>query len=361
MTGTRPYDVEAEEYEPFPEPPRRRTALTAILVGVMVVVLVAGAGAFLWYRSQVDPPGEPGEQLTLTVPRGSSTIAIGEMLEENGVITNATVFRIWLRMNGGGPFQAGEYTFRRNSSFDEAVSVLEDGPNLRFEALTIPEGFTLKQIADRVGRLPGRSADEFLAIANSGDVRSRYQPAEVSSLEGLLLPETYNFEEKDDERAILERMVGAMDATLDEFGYEQAPRRVGVSPYEAVIVASMVEREAKRNEDRAPVAGVIYNRLDRGMLLQIDATLLYARGEHRTRVLNRDKEIDSPYNTYQHKGLTPTPIASPGRAALQAAIDPPDHEFLFYVTINDCTAETVFTRTNAEHERAVARRRAENC
>jgi UPF0755 protein len=155
-------------------------------------------------------------------------------------------------------------------------------------------------------------------------------------------------------------MVTTFDNAAAQAGLDKVSQGGVVTPYQAVVVASLVEREAKRDVDRGPVARVIYNRLKRRMLLQVDATLLYARGEHKNRVLNEDKEIGSPYNTYKTVGLPPTPIAVPGRSAMAAAIDPPEGDFLFYVTINDCTGETVFARTNAEHERNVARRRAEN-
>ncbi len=364
MSDSRAYDRSPPEppvYEPMPERrPGRGRRWLAVLAVLLAVVLLVGVLAVGWWKRQVEPAGPPGRRVTVEVPMGSSTQRIAEILDEEGVVGSARNFAIYVRSKGAGPFLAGSYELRRNMGFADVVAALQKGPEVSFERLTVPEGLTLKQIAERVGDLPGRSAEAFLAAAESGEVRSRYQPEGITNLEGLLFPETYKVDAKEDERAILQRMVTSFDAVADQAGLERVGEGGLVTPYEAVIVASLVEREANRDQDRGPVARVIYNRLRRGMPLQIDATLLYARGEHKNRVLNEDKEIDSPYNTYKIGGLPPTPIASPGRAALRAAIDPPDGDALFYVTINDCTGETVFGTTNAEHERNVARRRAEN-
>ncbi|MGI8792276.1 MAG: endolytic transglycosylase MltG [Acidimicrobiales bacterium] len=360
MTDTELFDQEeSREQLPDGNPGRRRTL--AVSFGVVVLVgLILASAAGLWYQRQVDPPGSPGADVHLTIPVGTSTQAIGEMLAEAGVIGDTRAFKIWLRLHGRSTFDAGDYTFRRNMSFGQAVAVLDDGPEVSFDSITIPEGLTLEQVAERVGKLPGRSAEAFLAAARSGEVRSSLMPPGTTNLEGLLLPETYNVDPDEGEKAILQRMVGAFEDLTAELGFLEAPAKVGVKPYEAVIIASLVEREARRDEDRGQVAAVVYNRLERGMLLQIDAAILYALG-HKSQVLNRDLEIDSPYNLYKRAGLPPTPIAMSGRAALAAAIGPPTHDFFYYVTINDCTGETVFGKTLADHNRNVARRKAENC
>lgn len=361
MTDTEVFDRASLERFPAGGQPRRRR--TAVLVVVMLALggLVAAGAAGLWYQRQVDPAGPPGADVTVTIANGTSTQAIATMLHGEGVIGDPRAFKVWLRLHGGDPgFKAGQYTFKRNMSFGAVVDLLAQGPKVEFTSVTVPEGLTLQQIAERVGKLPGRSAEAFLAAATSGEVRSRLQPDGSNNLEGLLLPETYNVTEREDERAILIRMVGAFDTLALSLGYDDAQSAVGVSPYQAVVVASLVEREAKRDADRGPVARVVYNRLDIDMLLQIDAAILYATG-HKSQVLNKDLEIDSPYNLYKRRGLPPTPIAAAGRAALEAAIKPPQHDYLYYVTVNDCTGETVFGRSLADHNRNVARRKAENC
>ncbi|MBW3537754.1 MAG: endolytic transglycosylase MltG, partial [Actinobacteria bacterium] len=280
---------------------------------------------------------------------GASTARIAEILDEAGVVESARAFRIYTRVKGAGPFQAGDYTFPKRASFGEVVKILDAGPEIIQDRLTIPEGLTLEQIADRVGELPGRSKDAFLEAARSGEVRSTLQPDSVDTLEGLLFPDTYMLDRDDDETAILQRMVATFDRVAAEVGITKAAEGGRVSPYEAAIIASLVEREARVPEDRGPIARVIYNRLERDMLLQIDATVLYALGEHKNRVLFRDLEVDSPYNTYKNKGLPPTPIAASGRAALEAAADPPQNDFLYYVVV-EADGSHAFARTGAEHQ-----------
>jgi UPF0755 protein len=332
---------------------RRRRRLTVLGVVVLVLLLVAGGVAW-WVKRQVDPPGS-GKEVVVDVPQGSSLQRIASILDEQGVVNSARLFRVYLQSKGAGPFQAGSYRMRQSSSFDEAVAVLERGPELSFDRLTIPEGFTLRQVADRVARLPGRSAERFLEVAASGQVRSRYQPTGSNNLEGLLLPETYSIEDEDDELAILSRMVGAFDTAAVQLGLDQVVQGGLVSPYQAVVVASMVEREARVPEDRGMIARVIYNRLRRGMPLQIDATVIYAlgrTGESDVRVLNKDLEVDSPYNTYRVTGLPPAPIAAPGRAALQAAIEPQPGPWLYYVVVEP-TGKHAFSTTLDEHNRFI--------
>ncbi len=332
--------------------PRWPLALAAV---ALVVVLVAGAGV-VWFRRQADPPGAGRGQVTVEIPRGVSTQRIAELLDRKGVVRDARLFHLYVRAKNAGPFQSGSYTLPRNGSFDEVIAALEEGPTITFDRVTIPEGLTLRQIADRVGRLPGRSAERFLELAGGGEIRSKYQPAGSNNLEGLLLPETYNVEDKDDERAILQRMVAAFDDVADRSGLAGVVEGGLVDPYQAIIVASLVEREARVDEDRGMISRVVYNRLKQRMPLQVDATVIYAQGrtgEKDLRLLNRDLEVDSPYNTYRVRGLPPTPIASPGRAALQAAIDPPPGPWLYYVVVEP-SGKHAFATTLDEHNRNIA-------
>ena len=333
----------------------RRRRLVVLGALVLVLLLIGGSGA-LWFRSQVDPPGRPGEEVLVEVPRGSSTKRISEILEEKGVVSSASLFRGYVMQSKEGPFEAGSYRLRRSSSLEEAVAALERGPELSFDRLTIPEGLTLRQTAERVGSVPGRSAERFLEVARSGQVRSRYQPEGSVNLEGLLLPETYNIEDKDDEAAIFKRMVGGFDDAAARVGVDQVAQGGLVTPYQAVIVASLVEREAKRPEDRGPVARVIYNRLKAKMLLQVDATVIYAlnrTGEKGLRVLDKDLQVYSPYNTYKVPGLPPAPIAAPGRAALEAAVEPPPGPWLYYVVV-EASGKHAFATSLEEHNRNIA-------
>ncbi len=355
--------IEGPGYEPMPERGggadggggRGRKVLLAAAVLLVVGLIGAGAAAF-WFNRQVNPSGPPGQAVKIDIPLGSSTQRIAGILEEKGVVDSARVFRVYVKTKGGGPFQAGSYSLRRNEKFDRVVAALEKGPKLTFQRLTVPEGLTLEQVAQRVGELPGRSAERFLQVVESGQVRSRYQPAGSTNLEGFLLPETYNFQAKDDELAIATRMVQSFDAAAAQAGIEEVTQGGLVDPYEAIVVASLVEREARVPEDRGMISRVIYNRLRKGMLLQVDATVIYAlgrTGEKGLRVLNKDLEVDSPYNTYRVEGLPPAPIASPGRAALRAAVNPTPGPWLYYVVV-EASGKHAFGTTLAEHNRNIA-------
>ena len=346
------------DYEPFPDPPRRGRWALKILALLVVLSVLGVAGAVIAYQRQADPPGAAGEEVKVTIPQGSSPRKIAEILEDEGVISSAWTFsRVYLRMSGVGSWQAGEYTFRKDQSFDEVACILDQGPQLKFERLTVPEGLTLPQIAERVGKLPGRSGEKFLEVARSGQVRSRLQPPGSTNLEGMLLPETYSVEPKDDERRILELMVKSFDDTATQLGYQDGAAPGGLSAYQLVTLASLVERETRFDDERAKVARVLYNRLERNQLLQVDATVIYALGksaDRNVRVLFKDLEVDSPYNTYKVQGLPPTPIAAPGRESLKAAIEPEDGPWLFYV-VTETDGRHAFATTNAEHTANIRR------
>lgn len=347
MTGTRTGDIGYDhDFEP-----RRRWPF--VLLALALSGLLLAGLAFSWVQRQLDPSGSPGEAVAVTVSPGMSTADIGDLLEREGVISSATVFRYYAQFTGAGTIQAGNYTVRKGEELSKVFDVLEGGASVETgQPITVPEGLKLGEIAAAVGRLPGRSADRFLEVARSGAVRSRYQPSGSTNLEGLLLPETYFVAPDEDEARILRRMVDAFDKLATELDISGAAGRLGITPYQAVIVASLVEREARVPEDRGPIAQVIYNRLQRGMKLEIDATVLYALGVQKDTVLFKDLEVDSPYNTYKVAGLPPGPIASPGRRALEAALNPTPGPFLYYVVIEE-NGKHAFAETGAEHNRNI--------
>ena len=326
-----------------------------VLLGILVsVLLVVGAG-FFWVKNQIDPPGDPGAEVKVRVEDGMSINEIGSLLEDKGVITSSTVWKWYVKLNGSDPVEAGDYTLRKNESMGNAIKVLNGGAvsTKKQVTLTVPEGLTLKEVAAKVGELPGKSADKFLEIAKSGQIRSQYQPAGNNNLEGLMLPETYNFDEEDDEAAILRRMVETFDKTASSLNVTTAAERFKLTPYQVIVVASLIEREARVPEDRAPIARVIYNRLAVPMRLQIDATVLYALGVHKDTVLYSDLEVNSPYNTYKIDGLPPGPIAAPGKASIEAAVAPAQGTWLFYV-LSETNGKHAFATTLDEFNRLVA-------
>ncbi len=314
----------------------------AFLVVLGVVAWMVGSRALRWASEQLDPPGDPSGEIVLTLPLGSSTASISDLLAEQGVIPSSRAYEWYVRFKGGPAFQAGEYTFQSNSSVWETMAVLEAGPSRVAQAasqpLTIPEGLTVAEMADLLDEVPDLSFSgrDFLGAVRERPVLSLVAPAPailppgvIDPAEGQLFSDTYFYDSQTSAEQLVALMVDRLDAVLVELGYADAPRRVGLTPYETLIVASMIEREAQRPQDRAKVARVIYNRLARGWSLGIDATIVYAVGE---RELTADLlAVNSPFNTRVLVGLPPTPIAAPGRASLEAALNPEDGPWMYFV------------------------------
>jgi len=362
-------------YDPYYDPeewtrlPRQSPFVlrAAFVLGLIIVSLyVAYDFARGWVDERIDPPGGPGIEIAIDIPLGATSDDISRILASNDIVSSSLVTSYYWRLNEAPSFQAGEYVFRKNLSVEQAQAVLEDGPLPPVPAgkrITIPEGLRLDEIE---GRLLDELADfdtfELSAALRDGSLTSSYVPEGERSLEGVLFPATYPIfeEESEDERALVQTLLTKFEEVADEQGLRNAVATVGVTPYEAVIIASLIEEEAKLDEDRAKISRVIYNRLEQGMPLQIDATVIYALGgpPEDGVVLFSDLEIDSPYNTYQIGGLPPTPISAPGAAALAAAMNPtPDEDWLFYVVIDD-EGRHAFANTLDEHNANIARAEA---
>jgi UPF0755 protein len=340
-----PGDAPADASLPLDEPKgpsrERRAARWLVVLGILVAVgLIVVGGAGVWVKGKVDPSGPPGRVVAFDVPRGTSTAAIGAKLDAAGIITSAEVFRWYLKIKGGGPFEAGQYHLHLRSSMGDVISTLEDGPDLPPAVnLTIPEGLWVSEVAARISRVKHLDSTTFLDLARSGTIRSKFQPAGVNSLEGFMYPETYRIEDTEDEAAVLRRMVGTFDDVGDEVGLGNAETTAHISPYEAVIVASLIESETKLDEERPKIARVIYNRLAKGIPLGIDATFYFELQRRGGALHQSDLDRDTPYNTRKHAGLVPGPIAMPRRASLEAALHPADGPWLYYV-LKDQTAHT---------------------
>ncbi len=313
----------------------------AVIAGVVLLFVMFALGAKNWIDHRIDPPGEPGDSVEITLERGDSSASIGSRLEDGGVITSATVYGWYIRLKGGVAFQAGDFEFQENMSISEVLAVLEEGP-IRVAlaptlSLTLPEGLTVEQIADRIDEAEGLDFDgnEFLTQLRRGRYRSDYGPplgeleATLEEWEGLLFPDTYSLLSASTADDLITLMVDNMNAVGDRLGLYRSEGRVGLSAYETLIVASLIEKEAKVDEDRAKIARVIYNRLDQGWTLGIDASLVYFTGDNI--LLASELEMESPYNTRLNTGLTPTPIAAPGEKSIEAALNPEDGDWMFYV------------------------------
>jgi UPF0755 protein len=320
-------------------------------------LLVLGAG-YLWARSQLDPVSSSSKPVKVIIEPGLGSPEIAARLEKQGVVRNGTVFLWYARLSGqAGSLKAGQYRLSPHMTPGEIIARLKRGGADTDEiVVTIPEGFTVRQIAEVLAEKKViRDRDAFLKAAcrerPSASIPFDLPPA---GMEGYLYPDTYRFQADTEPEKIAQTM-------LDEFArafYDKNRAAIDRSPHslhEIVTIASLVEREAEAPEDRARIAGVIENRLRRNMKLDIDATVLYAIGQHKDRVLYRDLRVDSPYNTYRRKGLPPGPIASPGLASLEAALNPERHGYLYYVAGPD--GAHVFTRTLAEHNVEVAKMR----
>jgi UPF0755 protein len=330
---------------------RQRTwAVLTALVIVPFILLVIGVGWFWW---QLSPPGGSGGKVQVQIARGCGIPCIGDELSQRGVIGPAWVFTVYARLHGDSNFKAGTYELRKNMGVDSAVKALKKGPHIAYVRLTIPPGFWLSQITARVGKLPGLNRENFVEATRNNAVRSAFEPDGVTNLEGLLAPDTYNISAEEDEILVLSTLVQQFDKRAVTVGLANANVQ-GHDAYDIIKVASLIEAEAKFDSDRPLIASVIYNRLARGMPLQIDASLIYARGDPRKRSLSeKDKAINSPYNTYTHSGLPPTPIASVSTASLRAALSPASTPYLYYVVI-DKQGHTAFASTPEEQNQNIA-------
>ena len=326
--------------------PRRSSRTQRILIAVAFTTIIGLIGAGLvwnWVQDQVHPPGPEGEAIEFTIESGAATSEIAADLARADIIGNPTIFRLWLSRNGGGGFQAGIYDMRKHMDFADAVAVLRGPAHTVTEfRVTVPPGLTVAQIKGRLlAQLQRFNGAELDAALANPDVTLTWAPPEATNREGILFPDTYNLDERTagDEHALLLRMRDETEKVATQLDLGGRAAALGVTAWQALVIASIVEREAKVDADRAKIARVIYNRLQRDMNLEIDATVLYAVKRDRGLTLE-DLKIDSPYNTYKVKGLPPTPIASPSRQSIEAALAPADGKWLWYVLTDKSGAHT---------------------
>jgi UPF0755 protein len=334
---------------------------------------VAGIAAGLWWLDEnvfVDDV-EPGIAVEYDVTRGQSVRDVGDDLAELGVVRSSVQFRLAAADEGlDRTMQPGRYEFETGMEIDDAVGVLAAGPlaplTIRF---TVPEGLTVAQTLDRLAeQFPAFTAADFRAVLDARTAAGENgggnlvlpdwvpEPAEtdpgIEPYEGLLFPETYDVNDDASPREVLQRMIDQLVTTMGSVSDEALATAAdrGIDRYDALILASLIERETRVDDERRTVAAVIENRLIDGMRLQIDATVVYALGAAPTAVVTlEDLEVDHPHNTYRIDGLPPTPIAGAGRASIEAAFDPADVSFRFYVLSDACDGTHVFADTLEEH------------
>lgn len=326
-------------------------ALIFVLVGLAVLL-----GGYLWVNSEANPSGPPGPEVVVTVRPGTGVNQLASTLAARGVIGSSLAYRIWSQLHSPPDVQSGSYAFHRNSSFSAVNAAIGAGPNVF--PVDIPPGFTVSEVAQRVGQLPGHSKAAFLATADGGAVHSPWEPAGGSSLEGLLGTGRYVIVPGETDTQLLTSMVDRFDRQADAIGLAGGSAQLGVTPYQLVTVASIVEKEGVIAKNLGPVSRVIFNRLHNGMPLQMDSTVLYAEGRDGGPVTAADLRTATPYNTYTNKGLTPTPICFPSKAALEAALNPPPGSWLYFVVVqSDGTEAFSDTFAGQQANEALAKQR----
>ncbi|MDP9110509.1 MAG: endolytic transglycosylase MltG [Candidatus Eremiobacteraeota bacterium] len=325
----------------------RRVILAFLGLGVFGCAILAGA---FWYASYGDR-SKPVEPTQIVIQRGSTFSSIARALAQSGVIDSALAFRMLARLRHEDvDVHAGAYRFPARQSANDVLHALLTGGAQIAAWVSIPEGFTAEQIAKRLQQA-GVGQESSLA-RNFLTTPLTVDGTRTKNLEGYLFPSTYLVSLDASPQQIQKQMTDEFFKELPADASSRA-RQLRVSVPAAVVVASLVEREAKVDADRSMIAGVIYNRLRVHMPLQVDATIEYALPSHKTELLYSDLKIDSPYNTYVHEGLPPTPIANPGKPSLEAAFHPAKTDMLYYVYCGN--GRHVFAKTLSEHQANVAR------
>jgi UPF0755 protein len=327
----------------------KRLGLT--LAVLMLAIVVAIAAASIWFRDAVYADRtQPAAPATYIVPRGATLGEVAAGLNAAGILAHPVAFRILARLRGDeAAVQTGQFRFPAHQSSDEILRRLISG-TADAVWVTFPEGFTARQIGQRLGARSLVDAGAFTRYAaRTGlDVAGTRTP----SLEGYLFPSTYLLPVGGTPERIARILT---DQFFRELPPDAASRAhaLGLTVPQVITLASLIEREAQADDERALMAGVYYNRLHAGMPLEVDATIEYVFPEHHTVITRRDLEIDSPYNTYRHTGLPPTPIANPGQASIDAAFAPVASQYLFYVYRGN--GHHAFAKTLEEHNANVER------
>jgi len=315
--------------------PRRRRK-TPIMPLLLAVILLTG-GLYGAYRlvGAVFGGGEEAteEPVTVVVEQGDTLSSVAGKLDAAGVISSASIFELEARVGGSATeIKPGEYQFEPGQSEEEVLAALSSGETGTTYEAVIPEGLTLQQTAQKVAEQGGVPAEEFEAAARKTDYEYAFlDDSTIKSTEGFLFPKKYKFQNDASAEQIVDRLLRQYLIETQSLDFAATEERLNLTEYEILTTASLIEKESASPEEQPIIASVIYNRIRARMPLQTDATILYALGEPKERLSFGDLEVDSPYNTYKNTGLPPGPIASPSRGAIQAALEPSDTKYLYYV------------------------------
>ncbi len=345
--------------EPDPAPPtaetgrygrRRFAALAIALLGILLV----------WFLVAFFQPfagdGEGGEPVSVDIPEGSSAGDIAKILDEAGVVSSARLFEWRLSLAGkSDEIQADSYTLASGMSYAAAIDRLTGETSSGAISVTIPEGLDRQQIAADV--LPeGVSSEEYLTLtekAPKGFDPARYGAKGSVSLEGFLFPATYDLGPNGGSQELVNQQLQAFRDNIQRVDMSYAKKK-NLTPYDVLIIASMIDKEVQIPEERDDVAAVIYNRLSQGIPLGIDATTRYETQNYTEQITNDTLQKDTPYNTRLNAGLTPTPIGNPGLAAIKAAARPANVNYIYFVVKPGTCGEHNFTASEAEFEKFAA-------
>ncbi len=340
---------------------RRIVAIVALVI--LLIVGIVGFQAYSYVSEALKPIDPDSDQVVeVEVPIGSSLDSIAELLEKNGIVKDARIYKYYVKFNNESEFQAGTYGLLPSMTFDEITQSLKTGKVYRepLFTITVPEGLTIKQIAENVvAKNTDFTAEQFIEKMNDeayiDELMVRYPTLltdEIKgenvrfALEGYLYPATYPFyDEKPSMNLIIEQM---LDATLANIApYETVLQEMGKTPHWLLTFASLLEEEATSQSDRQAIASVFYNRMKKDMPLQTDPTVIYALDEDKKRLFNKDYEFKHPYSTYTNKGLPPGPIAAAGIESIQAVLDPASTDFYYFLADSD--GKNHFAETYKEH------------
>ena len=305
------------------------------MLGLVLVIGVLGT-IYVIYATATG--GENEQELLVTakieVVKGDTLSSVAERLEQAGVIENALMFKLEARLGGheDTEIKTGEYTFKRGEDSDNILAKLTAGAAAPIVTITVPEGLDLAQTAQQVARQSDVSSARFEEVARRTDYGYGFlEDRAIKSTEGFLFPKQYEFERGTTAPQMVTRMLEQYLLETQTLDISGAKERLNLTEYELVTVASLIEKEASNPEERPVVASVIYNRIRKDMSLQIDASVLYALDRPKEELSLADLKVDSPYNTYENAGLPPGPICSPSRQSLEAAINPAETDYLYYV------------------------------
>lgn len=326
------------------------------LVFILVTALLLFIGWQRYTTSQYQPVDKSDKTYrAVTIPSQAGARQIAGILKGQDLIRSEAIFLNYLSSNQlDNKLKAGNYKFSRSQTMEEITQAIVDG-RVDYLAVTIPEGYTIKEIGSllqRQGLLTEEQWQQALTKTYQYDFIENIPAQQSNRMEGFLFPDTYNVSEGVSGEQLVDMMLNRFSRLWEkEFAALAAEKDLKV--LEVVTIASLIEREAAQPQERGTIAGVIANRMKVGMPLQIDATILYALDKHKELIYNADLKVDSPYNTYTHAGLPPGPIASPGEESLYAALHPEEHPYFYYVSRGDGSHE--FTRTFTEHLQAISK------